>query len=297
MFDKLGKLIRQSRGCPLLYAVPLLNDALNFQRHISAPGFSECALALFICNLNIDDRNVLINLRLFFEISGYVVDGRTRLRCAASAPCRREHLIKLDGKVCPVIHFFVFSSQFACNLSFQFFQYVKRAIFAKSCTNFSFSAPRGCGGINPLMRSAVPRPKSFCAFSYFPLAISTLFVYNSNCEFMSFSGRHLRHSESMKILIKWGEKHMANIKSAKKRIRVIDKKTARNRRIKNHLKAVLKNFEAAMAEGNIEVAAEKLHLAEKKLMQAAAKGTISKHAASRKVSRLTKRFNTAKAAK
>lgn len=90
---------------------------------------------------------------------------------------------------------------------------------------------------------------------------------------------------------------MANIKSAKKRIRVIDKKTARNRRIKNHLKAVLKNFEAAMAEGNIEVAAEKLHLAEKKLMQATAKGTISKHAASRKVSRLTKRFNTAKAAK
>ena len=35
---------------------------------------------------------------------------------------------------------------------------------------------------------------------------------------------------------------MANIKSAKKRIRVIDKKTARNRRIKNHLKAVLKAF-------------------------------------------------------
>ncbi len=101
----------------------------------------------------------------------------------------------------------------------------------------------------------------------------------------------------MKILIKWGEKHMANIKSAKKRIRVIDKKTARNRRIKSHLKAVLKNFETAMAEGNLDLAAEKLTLAEKKLMQAAAKGTISKHAASRKVSRLTKRFNAAKAAK
>ena len=88
---------------------------------------------------------------------------------------------------------------------------------------------------------------------------------------------------------------MANIKSAKKRIRVIDKKTARNRRVKNHLKAVLKAFEAAMAEGNLEVAAEKLHLAEKKLMQAAAKGTISKQAASRKVSRLNKKFNQAKA--
>ena len=90
---------------------------------------------------------------------------------------------------------------------------------------------------------------------------------------------------------------MANIKSAKKRIRVIDKKTARNRRIKNHLKAILKNFEAAMAEGNLEVASEKLRLAEKKLMQAAAKGTISKQSASRKVSRLTKRFNAANAAK
>ena len=88
---------------------------------------------------------------------------------------------------------------------------------------------------------------------------------------------------------------MANIKSAKKRIRVIDKKTARNRRIKNHLKAVLKAFEAAMAEGNLELAAEKLALAEKKLMQAAAKHTISKQAASRKVSRLTKRFNKANA--
>ena len=99
----------------------------------------------------------------------------------------------------------------------------------------------------------------------------------------------------MKILIKWGEKHMANIKSAKKRIRVIDKKTARNRRIKNHLKAVLKNFDAAMAEGNFDVAQEKLRLAEKKLMQAAAKHTIHKNAASRKVSRLAKRFNKANA--
>ena len=81
---------------------------------------------------------------------------------------------------------------------------------------------------------------------------------------------------------------MANIKSAKKRIRVIDKKTARNRRIKGHLKAVVKNFEAALAEGNFELAAEKLRLAEKKLMQAAAKNTIHKNAASRKVSRFTR---------
>ena len=90
---------------------------------------------------------------------------------------------------------------------------------------------------------------------------------------------------------------MAKIKSAKKRIRVIDKKTARNRRIKGHLKSVLKSFDSAIEEGNFELAQEKLRLAEKKLKQAASKNTISKNAASRRVSRLTKRFNAAKAAK
>ena len=88
---------------------------------------------------------------------------------------------------------------------------------------------------------------------------------------------------------------MANIKSAKKRISVINKKTAANRRVKSHLKAVLKNFDNAIAEKDMAAAAEKLKLAEKKLMQAAAKGTIHKNAASRKVSRLTKQFNKAKA--
>lgn len=88
---------------------------------------------------------------------------------------------------------------------------------------------------------------------------------------------------------------MANIKSAKKRIRVIDRKTARNRRVKDHLKTVLKEFDAAIEAGDMELAKEKLTLAEKKLMQAAAKHTIHKNAASRKVSRLTKRFNQANA--
>lgn len=95
------------------------------------------------------------------------------------------------------------------------------------------------------------------------------------------------------LSIKWGELIMANIKSAKKRILVIDKKTARNRRVKAHLKAVLKNFDAALASGDLALAKEKLALAEKKLMQAAAKGTIHKNTASRKVSRLAKRLNKA----
>ncbi len=86
---------------------------------------------------------------------------------------------------------------------------------------------------------------------------------------------------------------MANIKSAKKRILIINKKTARNRRVKDHLKAILKNFESAIVQGNLELAKEKLNLAEKKLRKAASKGVIHKKNASRKVSRLTKKFNSA----
>jgi len=86
---------------------------------------------------------------------------------------------------------------------------------------------------------------------------------------------------------------MANIKSAKKRISVINKKTKVNRRIKNNLKAILKNFEKALAAGDLALAKEKLVLAEKALMKAAAKGTMHKNTASRKVSRLTKAYNKA----
>ena len=88
---------------------------------------------------------------------------------------------------------------------------------------------------------------------------------------------------------------MANIRSAKKRIAIIGKKTARNRRVKSHLKAIVKNFNVAIAASDLDTAKEKLALAEKRFMQAAAKGTIHKNAASRKVSRMTRRFNQAKA--
>ncbi|MDR1246906.1 MAG: 30S ribosomal protein S20 [Clostridiales Family XIII bacterium] len=88
---------------------------------------------------------------------------------------------------------------------------------------------------------------------------------------------------------------MANIKSAKKRIGVIARKTAANRRVKAHLKTIFKNFDSAVAAGELDTAKENLALAEKRLHQAAAKGTIHKNAASRKTSRLAKRLNRAKA--
>jgi small subunit ribosomal protein S20 len=88
---------------------------------------------------------------------------------------------------------------------------------------------------------------------------------------------------------------MANIKSAKKRINVIAKKTAANKRVKAHLKEVVKSFDKAVAEKDAAVAADKFALAEKKLMQAASKGTIHKNAASRKVSRMAKQIKNSKA--
>lgn len=88
---------------------------------------------------------------------------------------------------------------------------------------------------------------------------------------------------------------MANIKSAKKRIRVTAKKTATNKRIKARIKSILKDFDKAVLDGDRELASENFRLAEKKLMQAAAAGTIHKNAASRKVSRLSKKLNNIQA--
>ncbi len=88
---------------------------------------------------------------------------------------------------------------------------------------------------------------------------------------------------------------MANIKSAKKRITVIEHKTAQNRRVKEHLKDALKDFEAAIAKGDLEAAEQKLRFAEKKLKKAATKNVIHKNAASRRVSNLYKKLNKAKA--
>ncbi|MBQ0041424.1 MAG: 30S ribosomal protein S20 [Clostridiales bacterium] len=87
---------------------------------------------------------------------------------------------------------------------------------------------------------------------------------------------------------------MANIKSAKKRIRVIDKKTARNIRIKNHIKQAEKAFEAALESGNVAEAEKAFKLVEKKLMQAAAKGTFHKNTVFRTVGRFEKKLNVLK---
>jgi small subunit ribosomal protein S20 len=85
---------------------------------------------------------------------------------------------------------------------------------------------------------------------------------------------------------------VANIKSAKKRILVNEKKNAINKKRKSEIKTYIKKFEASVEENNIEEAKELLIVLQKKLSIASAKSTMHSKAASRKVSRLTKRLNT-----
>lgn len=84
---------------------------------------------------------------------------------------------------------------------------------------------------------------------------------------------------------------MANIKSAKKRIEVIDKKTLRNKMIKSKVKTVIKKVEAAIAAGDKEAAQAILLVAISEINKAASKGVYHKNNASRKVSRLTAAVN------
>ena len=84
---------------------------------------------------------------------------------------------------------------------------------------------------------------------------------------------------------------MPNIKSAKKRVLVINAKTAQNRSAKSALKTDLKKFDAAVAEGNRSEADAAYKVAVKAVDRAAAKGLIHKNKAANKKSQLTIKLN------
>ena len=87
---------------------------------------------------------------------------------------------------------------------------------------------------------------------------------------------------------------MPNIKSAKKRVKVIKKKTLQNQMIKSQLKTAIKKFEASLKEGKA-AASEAYNFVVKKTDQAVAKGILHKNTAARKISRMAKRANKANA--
>lgn len=87
---------------------------------------------------------------------------------------------------------------------------------------------------------------------------------------------------------------MPNIRSAIKRVSVIEKKTLRNNMIKSGYKSAVKKFEQAVEAGNKEEATTLFSLATKKVDQACTKGVIVKNTAARKKSNMAKKLNAMK---
>ena len=88
---------------------------------------------------------------------------------------------------------------------------------------------------------------------------------------------------------------MPNIKSAIKRVSVIETKTLQNNMVKSEYKTAVKKFEEAIAAGNLEEAKTLFSEATKKIDQACTKGVIVKNTAARKKSSLSKKLNAAMA--
>ena len=82
---------------------------------------------------------------------------------------------------------------------------------------------------------------------------------------------------------------MPNIKSAKKRVKVIAVKTARNKAARTALKTEIKKANVAIESGENTV--EAVRAAQKKIDQAVAKGLLHKNTAARKKSALAKKAN------
>ncbi len=84
---------------------------------------------------------------------------------------------------------------------------------------------------------------------------------------------------------------LPNIKSAKKRVKVIATKTLKNQMIKSNLKTCIKNFDALVEKADKANAVEACKLAFKKIDQAVAKGILHKNTAARKKAQLSIKLN------
>lgn len=89
---------------------------------------------------------------------------------------------------------------------------------------------------------------------------------------------------------------MANHKSAEKRNRQSQARRARNRTNKSRMKSAIRDVNEMVTAGSQENAPEILRKAVSVIAKTAAKGTIHKKNASRRISRLTKKVNAMMAA-
>lgn len=88
---------------------------------------------------------------------------------------------------------------------------------------------------------------------------------------------------------------MPNIKSAIKRVSIIEKKTLRNNMVKSEYRSAVRKFEEAVLANDVTNAQSLFVEASKKIDMACTKGVIVKNTAARKKSRLAKKLNAIKA--
>lgn len=80
---------------------------------------------------------------------------------------------------------------------------------------------------------------------------------------------------------------MANVDSAKKRVRQTEKRTARNKHVRTTVRSFTKKVREAIAKGDKKSATTALADAIKRIDQAVSKGVYHKNAGSRSVARLS----------
>lgn len=83
---------------------------------------------------------------------------------------------------------------------------------------------------------------------------------------------------------------MANTKSAKRAVRVIERRTAINKNRRSRMRGFIRKVEEAIASGDKGAAETALRAAQPEIMRSAQKGVVHKNTASRKISRLSARI-------
>lgn len=87
---------------------------------------------------------------------------------------------------------------------------------------------------------------------------------------------------------------MANMKNAKKKIKVIAKKKKSNNDYKTSMRTAIKNVEKAVVANDKDKAVEALGVAIKRIDKATSNGVVTKNFCARNKSRLTKKVNEIK---
>jgi small subunit ribosomal protein S20 len=84
---------------------------------------------------------------------------------------------------------------------------------------------------------------------------------------------------------------MANHKSAEKRIRQTERRTAVNRARVSRIRTFVKKVESAIASGDKEAARAAFLLAQPEMHRGVSKGVVHRNTVARKLSRLSARIN------